>query len=80
MKDYSNSCMGYVIEVMLLYEELRRNGKISYYQIVSKSEFKKIIIDIVTSFKNLYDIDWFYDNGYERLREFAEPILINKFI
>ena len=35
--------------------------------------------DIATDFKSQYDIDWFRDDGYELLRNFAEPILIKKF-
>lgn len=79
MKDYNNSCMGYVIEVMLLYEELRGDGKIIVPTFILKSELKKIIIDIATDFKSQYDIDWFRDDGYELLRNFAESILIKKF-
>ena len=79
MKDYNNSCMAYVIEVMLLYEKLRKDGKIIVPTFILKSELKKIIIDIATDFKSQYDIDWFRDDGYELLRNFAEPILIKKF-
>ena len=78
MRDYNNSPMGYVIEIMLLHDELIRKGKIVNRPIL-KSELKKIIIDIALEFKSSFDIDWWDDNGYELLMKFAEPRLIKKF-